>query len=128
ILEVCRVLESKGFLLKAYIRNGLKKVVSNTGMKGRWQVLSNHPLVVCDAVHNVSGWKQIQEHIAHMPLKCGVMILGFSSDKKPELFIDTIPIDTKLIFSFFDNKRATNPQVLADYALKKGFKVMCVEN
>lgn len=128
ILEVCSVLERKGFSLKAYIRNGLKKVVSNTGMKGRWQVLSSQPLIVCDAVHNVSGWKQIQEHIAHMFLKCGVMVLGFSSDKKPELFIDTIPINTQLIFSSFNNKRAIKPAILADIALKKGFKAMCVEN
>ncbi len=128
VLEVCRVLEAQGYALSTSISKGLKHVVKNTGMRGRWQILSTSPYIVCDAVHNVSGWDQIQKHIQLMSMPCAVMVLGFSSDKKTEQFIDLIPRGTKLIFSSFQNKRAVCADLLRDYALSKGFEATSVEN
>ena len=39
-------------LNEAHIRLGLQKVVSNTHLQGRWQILDNNPLVVADVTHN----------------------------------------------------------------------------
>jgi len=122
VLETCDVLASQGYRVKNFIAQGLRRVVDNTGMKGRWQILSHKPYVVCDAVHNVSGWEQILAHIKTMSIPCGVMVLGFSSDKNPEQFIDSIPVQTKLIFCSFNNTRSVNPETLQRYALEKGFE------
>ncbi|MDB5258309.1 MAG: dihydrofolate synthase [Chitinophagaceae bacterium] len=129
VLETCRVLREEGFTINhESIGRGVSQVLTNTHMKGRWQTLSLDPLIICDAVHNISGWQQVLYQLKHMPKPCGVMILGFSSDKKPEQFIDTIPSGTKVIFSNFQNKRASNPSTLCEYALNKGLEAYTVEN
>ena len=128
VLETCKVLEDKGYALKSSITAGIENVITNTNLKGRWQILSHEPFIVCDAVHNVSGWQQILAHIGAMDISCGVMVLGFSSDKNPEQFIDRIPKGIKLVFSAFDNKRSVDPSVLYDYAIQKDFEVSTALN
>jgi dihydrofolate synthase/folylpolyglutamate synthase len=129
VLETCRVLRAEGFNINhENIGKGVSQVLVNTHMKGRWQTLSLDPLIICDAVHNISGWQQVLYQLKHMPKPCSVMILGFSSDKKPEQFIDTIPSGTKVIFSNFQNKRASNPHTLCEYALNRGIEAYAVEN
>jgi dihydrofolate synthase/folylpolyglutamate synthase len=129
VLETCRVLRAEGFNInRESIDKGVSNVLSNTHMKGRWQTLSLEPLIICDAVHNISGWQQVLYQLKHMPKPCGVMILGFSSDKKPEQFIDTIPKGTKVIFSGFQNKRASDPKKLLQYALTKGIEAYAVDD
>lgn len=129
VLETCRELRSQGYTINhEIIEKGVSNVLTNTHMKGRWQTLSLEPLIICDAVHNISGWAQVLYQLKHMPQTCGVMVLGFSSDKKPEQFIDNIPTGTKVIFSGFQNKRASDPQALCAYAAEKGLETYAVEN
>ena len=129
VLETCRVLKAEGFNINhESIGKGVSNVLPNTHMKGRWHTLSLEPLIICDAVHNISGWQQVLYQLKHMPKPCGVMILGFSSDKKPEQFIDTIPKGTKVIFSGFQNKRASDPKMLLQYALAKGIEAYAVDD
>ncbi|MDB5273505.1 MAG: Tetrahydrofolate synthase [Chitinophagaceae bacterium] len=129
VLEMCRILVSLDYAIDhSSIERGIQRVIINTHMKGRWQTLSLEPLIICDAVHNVSGWKQVLLQLSLMPQPCGVMVLGFSSDKKPEQFIDTIPTGIKVIFSGFQNKRASDPQTLLDYARSKGVEAYATVN
>ena len=37
------------------IKKGLKKVKANTGIRGRWEVLSKKPLTIADTAHNKDG-------------------------------------------------------------------------
>ena len=46
----------KGFTVSAeHIKNGLLQVVKNTSLKGRWQILQDRPLAICDTAHNKEG-------------------------------------------------------------------------
>ncbi len=129
VLETCRVLREEGFNINHdSINRGVSQVLTNTRMKGRWQTLSLDPLIICDAVHNISGWQQVLYQLKRMPKPCSVMVLGFSSDKNPEQFIDTIPLKTKVIFSGFQNKRASDPYTLLQYAVHKGLEAYAFEN
>lgn len=129
VLETCRVLQTEGFNINhEIIGRGVYEVLNNTHMKGRWQTLSLDPLIICDAVHNVSGWQEVLYQLKHMPKPCGAMILGFSNDKKPEQFIDTIPSGTKVFFPHFQNKRAADPSVLYTYAINRGLEAYTAEH
>lgn len=56
VLQVIDLLNEGDFVIgKKSINSGLRDVVGNTGLKGRWQKLNNDPLVVCDTVHNEAG-------------------------------------------------------------------------
>ncbi len=66
VLQTIEVLKKKGFVIsEKNIKNGLQKVVKNTGLLGRWQVLNERPKVICDTAHNAEGLhyvlKQLQE-------------------------------------------------------------------
>ena len=37
------------------INSGLMKVIPNTGIQGRWQILANNPLTIADVAHNQEG-------------------------------------------------------------------------
>ena len=129
VLESCQVLAAQGYPInRIAIEKGVQNVLLNTHMKGRWQTLSLEPLIICDAVHNLAGWEQVLHQLKHMPQACGVMILGFSSDKKPEQFIDSLPSGIKIIFSGFQNKRASNPYTLLAYARHKSIDAEVCEN
>jgi dihydrofolate synthase/folylpolyglutamate synthase len=42
-----------------HIIDGIRNVVINTGLKGRWQILSNLPLTICDTGHNRKVWNTL---------------------------------------------------------------------
>ena len=43
------------------LTEGIRKVITNTGLYGRWQILSRDPLTVCDTGHNREGLKYVQD-------------------------------------------------------------------
>ena len=45
------------------IKKGLGKVVKNTGILGRWQILSESPKIICDVGHNKDGIKEIVKQL-----------------------------------------------------------------
>jgi len=56
VLEAVRVLKEAHYLIsKHQIASGIRKVIRNTGLMGRWQILSHHPLTIADVGHNIDG-------------------------------------------------------------------------
>lgn len=45
------------------VREGFAHVCDLTGMMGRWQKLSDKPLTICDAGHNIGGWQYLHKQI-----------------------------------------------------------------
>ena len=41
------------------ISEGFSHVCKLTGLMGRWQTISQNPLVICDTGHNVAGWEYL---------------------------------------------------------------------
>ncbi|WGH76990.1 bifunctional folylpolyglutamate synthase/dihydrofolate synthase [Tenacibaculum tangerinum] len=63
------------------ITNGLLHVVSNTNLKGRWQVLQEHPKVICDTAHNKEGLLYTLKQLEKEKYKQLHIVLGVVSDK-----------------------------------------------
>ncbi|MGV8946796.1 MAG: bifunctional folylpolyglutamate synthase/dihydrofolate synthase [Lutibacter sp.] len=66
VVQTIAILKTKGFVIsEKNIQKGLSKVVKNTGLMGRWQMLNKQPKVICDTAHNAEGlyytFKQLQE-------------------------------------------------------------------
>jgi dihydrofolate synthase/folylpolyglutamate synthase len=56
VQTVVEVLRDSGVsITEKALRNGLLKVVENTGLLGRWQELGTAPKIVCDTAHNKEG-------------------------------------------------------------------------
>ncbi len=70
---------------------GLKNVVKNTGIKGRWQVLSQNPLTICDTGHNEDGISAIIENIRLTPHEKLHFVLGMMNDKELNDIMKLLP-------------------------------------
>ena len=83
VLQTISVLQSQNqFVIEDdQIRNGLLKVIQNTGLQGRWQQLQEHPKVICDTAHNAAGLKSVMDQLHHEPFKDLHIVLGVVNDK-----------------------------------------------
>ena len=64
------------------IEEGIEDVISNTGLKGRWQVLSTNPLTICDTGHNKDGITHVVQQIKQIRFGKLHFVLGMVNDKK----------------------------------------------
>ena len=105
-------------LNEAHIRLGLQKVVSNTHLQGRWQILDNNPLVVADVTHNAAGFAYVIEQIKQTPYDKLHLVLGFVQDKDLELIFSQLPRDASYYFCAPNMGRAEEVSVLMKLAEK----------
>ena len=71
IYATIQELRSQGIAIsEETFRDGLRYVVSLTGLRGRWEVLSQHPALICDTAHNEDGVRYIVEQLRSYSVLC----------------------------------------------------------
>lgn len=100
--------------------NGVANVITNTGLMGRWQVLSDTPLTVCDTGHNREGLEYVVRQISQTQKKRLHMVIGFVSDKDLSLVLPLLPRDAIYYFTKASVPRALDQKVLKAEAAKYG--------
>lgn len=73
------------------LRNGLSKISQYTGFMGRWQVLQNDPLVICDSAHNVAGITAALSGLKSWPVEDQHFVLGMVTDKDAIKMLSLFP-------------------------------------
>lgn len=124
---VVAVLEQlKGFKIdENHMVNGLKNVVKNTGLQGRWQVLQNKPLVVCDTAHNKEGLCLTMQQVALQNYDNLHIVFGVVADKDLLKILPLLPKEAQYYFCAPNNKRALQAKVLKEEAKKYGLYGNC---
>ncbi|MDR3094129.1 MAG: bifunctional folylpolyglutamate synthase/dihydrofolate synthase [Bacteroidales bacterium] len=98
----------------------LKHAAQTTGLRGRWQRLQEHPLVICDTAHNVAGMAQVARQLAGIPhLR---IVAGFVNDKDISGMLELLPKDAIYYFTQASIPRALDAQVLQQKAQEYGLK------
>lgn len=97
-------------------KNGLADIVKNTGLKGRWQILSTNPLIICDTGHNIDGITSILEQIKSIRYKRLTMILGMVNDKDVDAVLAMLPRKAQYIFCQAQLPRAMPADALMEKA------------
>ena len=105
-------------LHEEHIRIGLQKVVTNTQLKGRWQMLDKNPLVVADVTHNAAGFTYVIDQIKQTTFDKLHLVLGFVKDKNLELIFSLLPRDATYYFCAPNIGRAEEISVLMKLAQK----------
>ena len=95
---------------------GLKNVVKNTGIMGRWQTLSKNPLVICDAGHNIDGISMVIRQLNSLNFDNLHIILGTVNDKDLSKILKVLPINAQYYFTKANISRALNEQSLQNSA------------
>jgi dihydrofolate synthase / folylpolyglutamate synthase len=102
------------------ILDGISKVVINTGLQGRWQILSTSPLTICDTGHNKEGLKYVTDQIQKIPKSALHIIIGFVNDKDLGLVLPLFPTDAIYYFTKASVPRALDEEKLKSEASKYG--------
>ena len=81
------------------INSGLMKVIPNTGIQGRWQILANNPLTIADVAHNQEGLDYVIPQIKSQSYNKLHLVLGFVKDKVAEKLLRLFPENAIFYFA-----------------------------
>ena len=116
-------LQKKGWdISEKEIQLGLLNTIKNTGLLGRWQVLNNTPLIICDTGHNEDGIKEITKQLATLDYKQLHFVFGTVNDKNLDIILPYLPKDAKYYFCNANIIRAMNTDDLKQKAAKYQLK------
>ena len=90
------------------IRKGFARVCSLTGLRGRWEILNEKPLTICDTGHNSHGIKYVAEQLAtlHNTHSTLHIIFGMVSDKDIDVVLGLLPKHATYYFTQAQTHRA----------------------
>ena len=119
VLQSIRVLRVQGFTISdGSIHSGLKEVKKSTGLMGRWQVISEKPLTICDTGHNVDGIRRAIKQLQRMPKQKLLIVFGMVKDKDIISILNLLPTEAEYFFCAPAIPRALNANELAAIANK----------
>lgn len=94
-------------LSKETIAKGFAEVCTLTGLRGRWEVLSQKPLTICDTGHNGHGIRYVAEQLSSLiasspnslsPHRLHI-ILGMVNDKDIDTVLGLLPTEAVYYFT-----------------------------
>ncbi|MCF6353282.1 MAG: bifunctional folylpolyglutamate synthase/dihydrofolate synthase [Cyclobacteriaceae bacterium] len=101
-----------------HIKKGLEHVVTNTGLKGRWQFLGKKPLIICDTGHNIGGVKMIVEQLQNYTCHQLHIVWGMVEDKSINEILKLLPKNAHYYFCAANIPRALNAALLTKAAIQ----------
>ncbi|MCL4856803.1 MAG: bifunctional folylpolyglutamate synthase/dihydrofolate synthase, partial [Flavobacteriales bacterium] len=122
VLAAIQQLMNSGFsIAEENIKNGLLNVVKNTGLLGRWQILSENPLTICDTGHNEAGIKEVLKQISLTKHNHLHFVFGAVNDKEIDSILSMLPKNATYYFCQAKIPRALDVNVL--YTKAKEFEL-----
>lgn len=117
------VLRKKGTeISETSITRGLENVVTNTGLRGRWQKLQDNPDVICDTGHNLDGIKNTIQSLENLYQGKRVhFVVGFVNDKNVDIIADLFPTDGIFYFTEAKIPRAMKAEDVASVFESHGY-------
>lgn len=121
VVATIQVLQTLGWkIAENHIKKGLLNVVKNTGLMGRWQVLSKQPFTVCDTGHNEAGIKLILAQINQQSFEKLHFVLGVVNDKDIANILQLLPKNATYYYCQAKIPRALEVSILTEKAAAVG--------
>ena len=95
---------------------GMLSVVKNTGLLGRWQVLQQNPMVICDTAHNKHGLSIVLQQLKESTYNNLHFVLGLVNDKDLKEILSLFPTNAKYYFCSPNISRGLEVSILAKKA------------
>lgn len=110
------------------IREGISKVISNTHLMGRWQIINEAPLTIADTGHNVAGITEVVQQLAQLHYDKLHFVLGMVNDKDIDHVLQLLPRNAEYYFCKADIPRGLDAHILAEQAFELGLRGMAYES
>jgi len=122
-VQAVKVLEFVLNIQQDKIREAIENVVRNTGIMGRWQLLSERPRIICDVGHNLAGLtytvQSIREESAKVSGRAHV-VFGMVQDKDIEHIVPMLPTEPDYYVCRAHIERAMDQEKLAEKMQEHG--------
>ncbi len=117
-LQSMKVLNDTGIVNidKDTLAEGFVSTVANTGLKGRWTVLSTNPLTVVDTGHNTDGIRAVVQQLIKMDYEHLHFVFGMVSDKDRSPLLRLLPKNATYYFCKPDIPRGLDAEILKEEA------------
>ncbi|MBN2892163.1 MAG: bifunctional folylpolyglutamate synthase/dihydrofolate synthase [Bacteroidales bacterium] len=125
IISSIKILQQKNFNIpEKHIISGLKNVITNTGFRGRWEIINKKPLTICDTGHNKEGLTYSINELLNLNSKNGQIrfIIGFVNDKNVEEVLKLFPKNAFYYFTKSSVPRAMDEKILKEIAQKNNIR------
>lgn len=104
------------------MKSGIERVVQNTGLRGRWEVIQTSPRVIVDVGHNKEAFLYISEMLKKEQYKQLHVVLGMVADKNHDEVLELLPDKADYYFTQPNIERALNAESLKTKADNHGLK------
>jgi len=129
VLKTVEVLQKSGWNIQPrHILRGIKRMAKLTSLKGRWQILSQNPLTICDTGHNEAGIRLVAEQLGRLTYRRLHIVMGMVNDKDLTKILPLLPAEAAYYFCQADIARALPAGALARQAAAFGLHGKVVAN
>lgn len=123
ILSIRKVLNLQDL---SVFKRGIQNVIKNTGLEGRFEVLSNSPLLILDSAHNPAGItafvNQIKSQLTNK-LNLSIVFTSLSDKNADEMLSELRTVSSHLILHELEFERGMKMSQMKKIAHAKGFTV-----
>jgi dihydrofolate synthase/folylpolyglutamate synthase len=102
------------------VRTALRQTARLTGLLGRWQVLAERPLTICDTGHNAHGLRRTFGQLTAIPHRQLHIVFGVMADKDLSPIIPLMPREARYYFTQAAIPRALEADRLAARCIAAG--------
>lgn len=123
VLKALHLLQEKGWnITPQNISSGFGKVIENTGLLGRWQILQQSPLTIADTAHNKEGLSLTMKQLQNTPHQELHIVFGMVNDKDPEQIVQLLPAHAQYYLCAPQIARALPPDDLKKHFHDLGYQ------
>jgi dihydrofolate synthase / folylpolyglutamate synthase len=122
VFAVFEKLQGDFVFTNMHVTDGIRNVVSNTGLLGRWQIIGKNPLTICDTGHNREGLEYNINQLRNLDAPALHIIIGFVNDKDLDSVLPLFPKNAEYYFTQASIERALDPELLRQSAKKYGLE------
>lgn len=107
VIKTCEILKELNWNLSAEsIEIGIRNVIANTNLRGRWEQIGENPAVFCDTGHNKAGIEEVVKQIELQNWNRLHIVFGMMRDKTAEDILALLPLQASYYFCAPDLIRA----------------------
>lgn len=124
ILSIRKVLELQD---ESVFKRGIQNVINNTGLEGRFEVLSSSPLLILDSAHNPAGItafvNQIKSQLVNKK-NLSIVFTALSDKNADEMLTELRTVSGRIFLYELDFDRGMTMKQMQGIAEAKGFEVL----
>ena len=120
-VSVINYLRTQGWhITESALVNGLSRVKKNTGLRGRWEVIKEYPLILVDTGHNPDAFEFIVKGLEQLRADKRFFVLGFVQGKDVGEIVRLLPRDAAYFLATPDVPRGMPVEETAKYFEEAG--------